>query len=602
MRKFLPALFVVLALGAGGAAVYLFEKPSSGAGSTAAIAYLPADTLLLLAVPDLNKTCADFKGTDLYKIWSEPEMQSFLAKPLSKLPPHADLDEALALTGKLGLTDLFVALASMDEATNEPRVVAGFQFKGSSADVDRVLAKPKADLRKAHPTAKADLINYEGHPIETVSFDEHSSLASVYLGNWYLVANDLALLKTTIDRAENRGAAAGQPTLDKDADFAKVTAKLPASHATLIFGRPKAFLTKFLDLAAASGQTVEPKQRAEAEKIRALGATTGFENGKLRDTIYLYAPGISQEFAKLQMGSLPLTTADTVFYAASVLNIPAKFDLPGAPGADAGPGSTGLAFLQGLGELFAEHNVSLDAFRTAFGNEGSLHIDWPSGETLPTVVASLDVRDPAAANKFVDNLTAALTTGNPWEKTEADGMTFYSMQVSSVAGLAPTLTVTPKHLLLGLNVTELQAAAAREKTPTNNFTASDAYKKSSGDVEKPNTSFAYLDSKAFFERFYGTLKPYAVTAAFLLPQVNEYVDLGKLPEAETVAKHLSPTVLSQTYNPEGCLLESVGSFTFGQATVVIAGGAMGAAAQYMPKPESEEVEVTPGASEPAGNP
>ena len=104
------------------------------------------------------------------------------------------------------------------------------------------------------------------------------------------------------------------------------------------------------------------------------------------------------------------------------------------------------------------------------------------------------------------------------------------MQLSGITGLAPTLTVTPKHLLLGLSEDDLREAAAREKTPAANFTASDAYKKASGDVEKPNTSFAYLDSKAFFERFYGSLKPYAITAAFLMPQVNEYVDLGKLPE------------------------------------------------------------------------
>ena len=72
------------------------------------------------------------------------------------------------------------------------------------------------------------------------------------------------------------------------------------------------------------------------------------------------------------------------------------------------------------------------------------------------------------------------------------------------------------------------------------------------------------------------MKPYALTASFLMPQVNDYVDLGKLPEADTVAKHLSPTVLSQTYDPNGCLTESVGTFTFGQAAAVIAGGAIGA--------------------------
>ncbi len=593
---------VCLALGAAGAAVYLFEKPSNGAGSTAAIAYLPADTLVLLAVPDLNKTCADFKGTDLYKIWSEPEVQAFLEKPLSKLPPHAEWDDAFVRAQKLGLTNLFVAVTSLDEASNEPHVVAGFQFKGSNAEVDALLTKPKADLLKAHPAAKADLIDYSGHHIETVSYEEHYSLASVYVGDWYLVSNDLALLKSTVDHAENRGPAASQPTLDKDADFAKVMARLPGNHATLIFGRPRPFLSKIMDLAAASGQPVDAKQRAEAEKVRAIGATTGFENGKIRDSIYIHAPGLDQELAKLQMDSLSLTTADTVFYAASMLNIPKKFDLPEPSDGEARPGANGLAFLQGLGELFKEHDVSLDAFRAAFGNEASLHIDWPSGKTQPTLVASLNVRDQAAANHFVDNFTAALTTSTPWEKSEEDGLTFHSMPLPYSVGLAPTLTVTPKHLLIGLTTDDLRDAAVREKTPAANFTASEVYKKASGDVEKPNTAFAYLDSKTFFERFYGTLKPYAITAAFLMPQVSEYVDLGKLPEAETISRHLSATVLSQTYGPDGCFLESVGSFTFGQATAVVFGGAIGAATQYMPKPGAEEVDATQRSARPPSNP
>lgn len=588
MKKWFPSLFVCLALGVGGAAVYLFAKPAAVSAPTAAVALLPANTVFLASVPDLNQTAADFKTTDLYKIWSEPDVQAFLAKPLSKLPPHADLQDALARAGKLGLTNLFVALAALDEATNEPRMVAGFQFKGTSADVDALLAKPKDQLRQAHPASKADLVNYEGHAVETVTTDEGHTIASVYVGNWYFISNDVALLEATVDRAEHRGTAAAQPTLDKDPDYNAVLAKLPAGYATLAFGRAKSFLTKIFDLAEASGQPVDAKARAEAEKIRAAGATTGFENGKIRDTIYLLAPGVSQEYAKLGMDSLPLTTADTVFYSASVLNIPEKLDLPG--GEAGAPG--GLAFLQGLGQMLKAHNVSLDAFRAAFGNEAGLALDWPAGQPQPTLIASLNVRDGAAAGKFVDNLTAALTAEAVWESAQFDGLTFHSVEIPNVPALAPTLTVTPKHLLLGLNLPEVRAAAAREKTPAANFTAGDTYQKASADVTKPNTAFAYLDSRAFFERFYGALKPYAMTAAFLLPQVNEYVDVSKLPEPDVVARHLSPTVLSQTYSPDGCLLESVGSFTFGQAATVVVGGSIGAVGPFLPKNGGDEADAS----------
>ena len=591
MKKWFPTLFVCLALGAGGAAVYLFARPSGAAASTAAVALLPADTVFLASLPDFNRTAADFHTTDLYKIWSEPDVQAFLARPLSNLPAHADLDDVLARADKLGLTNLFVAIAALDEATNEPRAVAGFQFKGTSADVDALLARPKESLRRTHPASKADLVNYQGHAVETVAIDEGRTLAAVYVGDWYFVSNNLALLEATVDRAEHRGAAATQPTLDKDADYNAVLGKLPVGYATLVFGRAKAFMNKLFDLAEASGQAVDPKQRAEAEKVRAAGATTGFENGKIRDTIYLHAPGISQEYARLTMDALPLTTTDTVLHAASILNIPEKLDLP--PGAGGDAGAPGLALLQGLGQMLTAHNVSLEGFRAAFGNEAGIALDWPAGQTQPTLIASLNVRDAAAADKFVDNLTAALTAEAAWQTAQFDGLTFHSAEIPNVPTLAPTLTVTPRHLLLGLSAADVRAAAAREKTPAANFTAGEVYKKSVADVSKPNTAFAYLDSRVFFERLYGTLKPYAMTAAFLLPQVNEYVDVSKLPEADVIARHLSPTVVSQTYSPDGCLLESVGTFTFGQALTAVVGGSVGAASPFLPKNGRDDAEAIP---------
>ena len=84
--------------------------------------------------------------------------------------------------------------------------------------------------------------------------------------------------------------------------------------------------------------------------------------------------------------------------------------------------------------------------------------------------------------------------------------------------------------------------------------------------------------------------------------MSDYVDLGKLPETETISRHLSPTVLSQTYNPDGCLLESVGTFTFGQAAAVVLGGSVGAATSFFPKANTEEVQAVPPPAAPLATP
>jgi hypothetical protein len=252
MKRTLPALLLVLVLAAGGAAVYLALKPGrNSAGSMAAAGYLPQDTLLLLAIPDPGQTASNWKTTDLYKIWTEPDVQSFLAMPLSKVPPDKDRDDFVAQAARLQPRNLFFALTALDEKSNQPHFLAGFQFNGPSGEVDRLLAPAKDGLRQKYPAGKADLVNYQGHSLETFASGDGTTVASVYLGDWYLVANDLELLQATVDRFDHRSPAA-VTSLEKDADFQAVGAKLPAGYETLIFARVQPFMRRIFDLAAAS--------------------------------------------------------------------------------------------------------------------------------------------------------------------------------------------------------------------------------------------------------------------------------------------------------------------------------------------------------------
>ena len=55
--------------------------------------------------------------------------------------------------------------------------------------------------------------------------------------------------------------------------------------------------------------------------------------------------------------------------------------------------------------------------------------------------------------------------------------------------------------------------------------------------------------------------------AAMLPAVSDTVDLGKLPSAEVVAKHLTAIVMSQSYRGDGYVAESVGSVPFYQTVI-----------------------------------
>ena len=566
MKKILPVVLIVLALAAG-TSVYFFQKPKLDArAASAAAGYLPASTLLLLALPDPGHTAEQWKTTDLYKIWTEPQVQAFLGKPLSKLPAYdKKFNDDLVRLWRLNPRNLFVALASLDEKTNQPRFVAGFRFDGPSAEVDKLLAEPKSAVRQKFPAGKADLINYQGHAIESFDAGEGNALTSVYAGQQYLVANDLVLLKTTLDRLDGRAPAGGDATtLDKDTDFQTVSAKLPSDHATLLFARPRPFFTKVYDLVTASGQTVDPAQRAEAEKIRAVGATTSIDQGKLRDTVYLLAPGYKRAPGTLALSGLPLSSTDTVLYFASLLNIPDHLD-PAVTSPTGAPGTPGLDTYRAFFKGFEQQGITLEKFRAAFGNEGGLLLDWPAGGGQPSLLAHLDVRDKKVADQLADSLAVALADMGQWRTAQADGLTLHILSLPSMPLVSPAFAVTDKHLVFAGSEAGVRAAAEREKAGGANFTTSQPYKDSVATVVKGNAGFGYLDAKALFERAYGTLKPMAALSSLMYPQAGDYVDLRKLPDAEVISKHLSPIVYSQRLEDQGVLVESTGPVTFIQA-------------------------------------
>ena len=584
MKKLLPSLVFLLVLGTGGAAVYLFQKQRrGGAAAENAGESLPADTQLLLSVPDVEGTLAEWKTTDLYKIWTEPEVQDFLARPLSKLPPHQDLDVTVGKVIHLSPTNVFLAVTAMDEKTNQPHVIAGFDFKGDKAEVEQLLAGPKDTLRKQSPGGKADLVEYQGHALETFDDGTGNVLASTYLDHRYLIANDVTLLKATLDRYDHRApVSGGANTLDKDSDFQTVVARLPARHATLAFVRPQAGLHRVMDLLAASGQPVEATRRDALDKLKALGATTAIENGKLRDTVYYLAPGMNLDLAKLRMDSLALTSPATLIYGAATFDLPAQLNLPAGPLPPGTPANGLLGGLHDLATLLQDHGLTMERFRGAFGNEISLHLDWPANQAYPALLATVNVRDHAAAGKLVDDLTTTPIAEGTWQVSQSGGVTLHQWSAAGFHYVTPALSLTDQHLVLGLDSPQVSDAVQGERAGKPNLTGGDAYKNALGMVAPPNTAFVYLDSAGLFEKVYGTFRGFALFgAAMLYPQLGEYVDLAKLPNAQTVSKHLSPTIFSQKSDEQGSLLESVGSFTLGEAACVLAGGASAAAFPVM---------------------
>jgi hypothetical protein len=135
--------------------------------------------------------------------------------------------------------------------------------------------------------------------------------------------------------------------------------------------------------------------------------------------------------------------------------------------------------------------------------------------------------------------------------------------------IAPTLALSQQALVVGLDSSSVESAMSRTGQSASGLTNSPAYKTATRELAAPTGAFVYLDTAMFYSRLDAALRPMLLMSAAFMPGISDYVDVGKLPAPEIVAKHLSPIVSSQRYESDGYVTESVGPVTLSEAAIAV---------------------------------
>ena len=558
-------LVIVLILIA--AAVGAFVILHRGGGEAQGPKLAPAGTVLLLDFPDIARTRERWQQAALHQLAQEPEVQAFLERPESRLPALAAVSDAEKQVASLEPAEAFFALTSIKE--DPPRFLAGLNFNGKKEALESLRDEARTWLHTAWPAGKADLVKYGPVEIETFVYGNVSVAAAVDK-RWYVVSDDIALLKTTLDRLEGKPDVPGE-MLAGEKRFHASLGHVPKESDLLLYLQPETVIQRLADLLAAAGAQLPAAQTNQIRRIQAAAAAVKLEGENIRDTLFILAPDVGRE-EPLQRASLALTSTNTLFYYAAVLR---SWTLPDTP-----PGASGfLDDLAAARQALAAQGLDRAAFDAAFGPEVSARLDWPPGFPQPGLLVSLDVRDEGKAEKFLDGLLAG-PFGAAWARQKIDDTVFYGMTSTPLPTVTPALALTPGFLLLGQNFDEVKAAAQSLKTPGASLASSNAFQTAEKMVAKPTGSFGYLEGQAVCERVYGSLRPLAMIWANFAPGVVKYIDPSKLPATETLQKHLGPIVFSESAVADGMLLESAGPVTFQE---LVDAAAMGAGAAALPK-------------------
>ncbi|MFN2623906.1 MAG: hypothetical protein ABR611_13795 [Chthoniobacterales bacterium] len=551
MRKL--QLLILAAAVAAGVIWWAFYR-THHTSSLGVASLLPRETLALVHLPDFNRSRDDWHRTDLYQLWQEPSVQEFLEKPRANLQTNGRISQTAGEISSLEMKDAFFAVISIESSAW--KWDGGFRCSGDTEKAAKLVEDWRTRALGGGPDLKHETIEYQGRQVHNDSAGI-VQIWTAWAGPWFFFANDLENLKALLDRADGR-VKDPRTALSADDTFLAVSKHMPASYAALIFGR----VAQLVEKVSPAAEPQASDKFSMVRQIRSFGAAMAFDGGRIRDTVFVGMPRAADP-ANLNRASLSIASKDTFFYAASLVDLRKEME----PGTRT-PVFGWLSGLQKIMESLSANGITLEEWKSAFGSEVGLIGSWAANSQWPSIVAATAVKDSAKANQIVTTITASKSDDFHWRHREKDGAHYYSTSSGlELFSFSPTIGLSDRMLVIGPDTGSVEMALKHSGGGSSELAATRNFQNAERAVATPQQAFVYLDPAFVYARFDTSLRPLLAMGAAFLPALSDTIDVSKLPPAEIVARHLSPTVMSQSYRGDGYVAESVGSVPFYETVV-----------------------------------
>jgi hypothetical protein len=520
-------------------AVVLFLR---AVGPSDAAMLVPEETVFLASCSDLPRSFLRWQGTCLAKIGKEPEVRAFLEKPVSRLMANPGADE----TGKilLGLKPSRIFVAVTEVTADRMDALVGFQYWGGRKDFDGAVARMRRELPPGATTR-------EIHGGEEIVCSNHGKFLvfTATRGRWGFVSTNGDLIRSALDRADGKQA---HPALTANPRFQEVSKRMLAAPDFTFFLQPQKAIDILLSVGKSLGAESIPEQVEDLRATEAVGGSLKLDGELQRDALFILrkspkpADTLTRKMARF-------TTPETVVFVdflARLSGLPALLQkaLP-----DAAP-------QQAIVELAKLASAS-------FGPECAVVLNWGTGQMAPSGILAVEIRDQVKAGETLNKLISFFPETRV---VDEDGIKLYSIPSVSNPLASPTLTLAAQFLIIGIDSGSVLRAARSEGAAT--IEGLPAFAPAIPAYRSANETFAFIDTRSIFERAYTALRPVILFGAQVMPGVAELIDTGKLPQTETISRHLPPVILSQQRLDGGVFLESSGPVTVSQLALAAAAG------------------------------
>jgi hypothetical protein len=509
----------------------------------------PADCLVYIELPNLIQTAKRWPDTALSQILAEQSVQSFLRRPVSKIPQS--YQRAWASIGALRCSALFFGMTD----PNCENWICGFQTSvGQKVWRTEINNISSSLFGQAVQEVAADHFNQaESRPLET---EKNGALTyCVKVGSWILLSRSTSLL---IDAVHNAKISSGG--LQAAKLFQECRANAKPGYDVLCFFRGK----PSIDLSS-SGLRWRFSMDESPDATRAVLAATAIDGTRLRDTIFTLtdapAPAIP-----IDRKGMAMTNPTTIGYLASGVNLPEIWRW-------CDQFSEQLPFYKTIRDYLGEvksFGIDSHELSTLLSNVEIIVDREPKSDSLNGAF-SVGITDPEKFQHLIDQIVIERFPDR-CRKIEVASVPAYVIQlnenVSIVSGLIG------RQFLVAWNRSEFAELVHRFQSHGAGLENNDQFKAIAKLVAEPADLFVYVDAKAGFESLYNASRPMLVFGVAMIPMLNKYIDAMAFPETGEISKHLSPIVLSRHRVARGVIDESVGPITAYEALVLVSGGAV----------------------------
>jgi hypothetical protein len=551
---------------------------------------LPDSTLIFLDIPNYSASANNFTKTELYALWREPEVQAFLTKPLAALresPSQTGTDSGTAalvdLALKMAQGEVFLGLTHVTVFPSlNVGLVVGADTRRRKLEAIAGLYELEASLKKANPRGDFETRSYLGVKYAVWQITPEWPICHAFFDTMVVFTLGEDTMRDVIASYTGQVPPSFK-RLSSSARFAIVRQHATRHYEFLAYANAKEILGLFGPILALSPQTSGAFQKFEA--MDASACSMKFIDGGVEDVGFVsYSHNAPKPAPRTARKTLALTAPDTLVYFVGSADLANLYE----EGMQALSQSGNTSILRSVGQFqqaLRANNIHMrEDILQHFGPETAIIATWRAETRSPDVALVAEIANADTLRPALDKAMNALklcALGNdeqaPWDESNFAGHKLRTVHIGA-GQFAPTYTTGRQFFVLANTPDYARELVTQVTQSRPTLAANVRYQQFMKRLPPNGSSYAYADLRGLFEPLYATAKSAAAGIG-----TNEFVDLDKLPQTVTIAKHLFPFVSATVSEPGRVSSTSFSPVGRSTAIIAAAGAATWAAVEFGPQ-------------------